>query len=146
MVGIDISSAIRKESIRIILGHAVGNYWSVSAASDISMSTLIRNMEKEETDHREEFEDISSEAGPLYSGSAAIRFWPDNVYKGIFLSTGIRHYHKKGLECMIGAGYQMKLINGLSFFISLEKNMTGSADTRRQEGTISVGLCWIFNN
>lgn len=142
-VGIDLGSAIRKECIRIFVGHEIGERWSVSADCGISMRALIKKTDKEEAAHKIEFEETSSEAGSAYRGGAAIQFWPSQGHEGIFLSTSIRHYNTKGLGCMVGAGYMMRTIHGLSFFISVEKPII---DSDRQNGGMTIGICWIFKN
>lgn len=142
--GIDLCDAMQSDRAALIMGHAVGRHWSVSA----SISTkIVRVTDPSFTDHDKQFqsvrkETVKDEEKRLIPGIAA-QFWPSGNFDGLMFSFGItstEHIRGSiaiGYLCRIWKGFR----GGIAYRVVL--NDTLRYGDRSHNG-FRTGLCYTF--
>lgn len=142
--GIDLCDAVRSDRAALIMGHAVGGHWSVSAS--VSMK-VIREADPSFTEHDEQFsadrrETVKDEENRLIPGIAA-QFWPSGNFDGLMISFGITSTER--ICGSIAIGYLCRIWKGLRGGIAYRVVLN---DTLRYGDTSSngfrTGLCYTF--
>ena len=144
-IGIGLSHPFLNGCFRIDFGHSISRHWSAGAGASIRMLGVKKDISEDEKKH----EDIMSGVkwtGPVRdenSTSMEISHWPWETFNKGFITLGCSYGDRKGLDCIIGAGYMMDICKGMAVTLKAE---TGILNMRKTElwGMISINLNYIF--
>lgn len=144
-IGIGLSHPFLNGCFRIDFGHSISRHWSAEAGASIGMPGIKTDISEDEKIH----EDILS--GGRWSGPArdanssimGISHWPWGAFNKGFINLGCSYGERKGLDCILGAGYMMDIRKGMAVTIKAETGLLNIRETEFWK-MISINLNYIF--
>lgn len=144
-IGADIAAAARCGSLHVMLGHAFGEKWSAGADAELDFSLIRKKMSAEEAGHDGELGSLAWPSGKAsYSFGASARYWPRQTFQGAFISAGMSWSESLGLDLCAGAGYMIRIWNGLAAGMAYEMNILETYRYGASGDEIKISLHYIF--
>lgn len=145
MIGAGMSQPFTDRHIRIDIGRSVGIRWAVGAGVITSIPSVLRNISEDEKKHESLLtgESESNESDWKREKHAAIMeitHWPWKTFEKGFIAIGCRYGERSGTDCLVGAGYMMRIAGGLAATLKIETGIINSP----AEPIISLNLNYIF--
>ena len=145
MFGIGMTHPMMNGRILINFGHSINCHWSIGAGAAIGLPEMRKNISEDEKIH----EDIlsggrwSGPARDANSSSMGISHWPWGAFNKGFINLGCSYGERKGLDCILGAGYMMDICKGMAVTIKAETGLLNIRETEFWK-MISINLNYIF--
>ena len=142
---IDIGSIIYENAASMSIGHQFNARWSAYSCIYIPISIKPVDTESEEYIHRTEsdsgYGNVSATAPRHNSIEAGIRFWPDKVYQGCYLSLGYLHELPAKPACTVSAGLHIPVWKEFTAEIAYVKTIY---NTNMMSDKLKIGVGYVF--
>lgn len=119
-IGIDLTSGICFETIRITAGHSFNPHWSIGADISLDMNVMKKYRNKTETEHigtlSDNAQEISSEKfrRTFQDIFIYVDYWPVTAFKGPHIYLGGIFQDRDRQDIILGAGYSIHIWKGLN--------------------------------
>lgn len=144
-LGISIGSILMTGQIGIMGSYGFGQRWSASYSGEIAIRTPGREVNVEYEEHISEFSRSSEYETSLQNHHISACYWPDRVYKGLYMEIGFRCKDNMRGDCTLGAGYCIPIWKGLSVTFSYETDLIATFQSGASEGPgANIHINWII--
>ena len=147
VAGIELCGLTRSRT-GIDLDYGINSHWSVNGFISFQHDWFNRKISSTELEHTSSFSHnkatTSTDAQESHCEHIAASYWPLQVHKGLFISTGLQHKNNLGIDGLIGIGYSMNIWSNIHlkacYFTPILRDKDWSAVS---EG-LRLHLCYTF--
>ena len=146
--GIDLCGIVCSR-IGIDLEYRINSHWSANGFISFQHNWFNREKSPTEREHTSSFTQDKATPSTNRHGThcehITASYWPMQVYKGFFISTGLQHNDSQGMDGLIGIGYSMNIWQDIHIKASYFTPILQSADNgpAGTEG-LRLQLCYNF--
>lgn len=117
-IELDIASAIIYGQVRLSIGHALNESWSVKAEAAVNPNRFFDRTDEEEREHWGELYEKWWQHGshdiPITENCIQFQFWPRRTFEGPVISFGGLIGNKGRADLTAGLGYHCGLLKNLN--------------------------------
>ena len=145
--GIDLCG-LACSRIGIDLEYRISSHWSANGSISFQHDWFNREKSKIEMEHISSFPHAETTPSTDRQGThcehITANYWPIQVYKGIFISTGLQHKNDHSVDGLIGIGYCMSICSGISLKASYFTPILDIKKTPCISEGLRLHLCYTF--
>ena len=144
-LGISIGSVLKAGQIGIMGSYGFADNWSASYSGEIDIRMPEKKVNPEYEEHISEFGRSSGYDIPLRNHHISASYWPERVFKGLYMEIGFRCKDSIKADCTLGAGYCIPIWKGLSITFSYGTDLIASFESGTSEGWgANIHVNWII--
>lgn len=144
-LGIDVGSFLKTSGMNISAGCGFSRKWSVTWRADTDISGLFRKDRSEYEEHTGEFATPMKRSSILKNSRIGFRYWPESIYEGAYLETGLKCTEDVRADCCIEAGYCIPICRRLCAMMSLRTDILQAVQEDNLNGTeLCIGIYWTI--
>ncbi len=151
-IGIDLLGGICFKSFRLSGSHCFHEHWTASAEVSIDIDALHHKEDTIWDEHRNSIDDSIEDnqarshfRRPVHEINIGLTFWPASPFKGVHITIGGRMRDRSDPDITIGAGYSLKIVQGVYGLIAYNAGIIETKRTGRLTlDGIRAGINYIF--
>ena len=145
--GIELSG-LAFSRIGIDLEYAVSSHWSANGFISFKQSWFNRKKSSTELEHTGSFSQsepaVLTDRADSHCEHIAANYWPLQVSRGFFISTGLQQRNSQGIDGLIGIGYCMNIWSCISIKASYFTPILNITEWSIVSDGLRLHLCYTF--